>query len=132
MPNFAMSLAAFFAIWSEKPSRSMFNDLRSSVPIISRMLPSNESWICAAISRSAMFRKFLAARRIPSGVLITLILATASTMTEMKSLVGTGTLVLMSTEVCPRKTLSTRSSPGMRKPPFPIRIRGCRDKPLMI
>jgi hypothetical protein len=47
----------------------------------------------------------------------------------MKSCVGTGILVLTSTVVCPRNTLSSRSIIGTLNPPVPTKIRGSFLRP---
>ena len=96
---------------------------RVRVPMISRILPWRESRRSRAMSAPFLFRKFLAASRMPfsSGEMRTL--ATASTETLMKSLVGTDCSVLMSTVICPRYSLSSRSRKGMRMPAWPMRMR---------
>ena len=132
IPNLAMSCCAFCITWSENPSRSVFSERRSSVPIISRMLPCNESCSCSAIIMGVMLRKFLAAKRVPSAFGVTLIFATASTSTLIKSVVGTLSSVLMSTVICPRYTRSSRSKKGIRNPPEPISTRGSRLRPDMM
>ena len=90
IPSFCISPAAFFITWSEKLSRSVLIAFNVKVPTISRILPSKESRRSEAICSAVRFKKFFAAKRIPSGVLLTCTLATASTLTLMKSLVGTG------------------------------------------
>ena len=102
MPSLSMSLAAFIITWSEKESRSVLMSFRLSVPMISRILPCRESCSSAAIFSGRMFKKFLAASLMPSGELAMRTFATASTLTLMKSLVGTDCSVLMSTVICPR------------------------------
>ena len=102
IPNLAISGWAFCITWSEKPSRSVLSDRRSSVPMISRILPCNESCSCSAIIVGVILRKFFAAKRVPSALGVTRIFATASTSTLMKSLVGTLSSVLISTVICPK------------------------------
>ena len=132
MPSFFMSMAALFNTWSEKESLSVLMSFSVSVPTISRILPSKESCSSLAISSGFLFRKFFAARRMPSGVRSTCTLATASTDTLIKSLVGTGWPVLISTLICPRYRLSIRSKNGMRIPPCPFKIRGSFVQPEII
>ena len=74
------------------------------------------------MSTAFLFRKFLAASLMPSGVGEMRTLATASTLTLMKSLVGTDCSVLMSTVIWPRYSLSSRSKKGILIPARPMRI----------
>ena len=132
MPSFSMSREAFCITWSEKESRSVLIFSRVRVPMISRMLPWRESFKSMAMSLPFLFRKFFAASRMPfsSGEMRTL--ATASTDTLMKSLVGTDCSVLMSTVIWPRYSLSSRSKKGMRMPACPMRMRLFFRRPEMM
>ena len=73
-----------------------------SVPMISRILPCRESCKSMAICSGFLFRKLREAFSMPllSGAILTF--ATASTLTLMKSVVGTDCSVLISTVIWPR------------------------------
>ena len=120
MPSLSMSLLAFCITWSEKESRSVLISLRDRVPIISRILPWRESWRSRVICSGRLFKKFFAASLMPSDKGEMRTLATASTLTLMKSLVGTDCSVLMSTVIWPRYSLSRRSKMGTRMPARPM------------
>ena len=122
MPSLSMSLDALDITWSEKESRSVLISFKERVPMISRILPCRESCRSMVISAGFLFKKFLAARRMPSGVGEMRTFATASTFTLIKSLVGTDCSVLMSTVIWPRYSRSRRSKNGTRIPARPIKI----------
>ena len=132
IPSFFISLEAFSMTWSENESRSILIAFKESVPMISRILPWRESCRSLAICSGVLFRKFFAARRMPSSDGSILTFATASTLTLMKSFVGTDCSVLMSTDICPRYRTSFLSKNGSWMPARPIRILGLRPKPEMI
>lgn len=132
MPNFFISFDAFSITWSEKESLSVLMDFRVSVPIISRIFPCKESWRSLDIWSGVLFRKFFAASWIPSVVGSIRTLATASTLTLIKSVVGTDCSVLISTVICPRYNLSIRSKNGTRIPARPISILGSFLSPEII
>ena len=102
IPSLSMSLDALDITWSEKESRSVLISFKESVPMISRILPWRESWRSIVISMAFLFKKFLAASLMPSAVGEIRTLATASTLTLIKSLVGTDCSVLISTVICPK------------------------------
>ena len=132
IPSLAISLDAFAMTWSEKESRSVLISFKESVPMISRILPWRESWRSWVICAGVLLRKFLAASCMASGSVPILTFATASTLTLIKSFVGTDCSVLISTVICPRYNRSTLSRKGILIPARPISIRGFVRRPDMI
>ena len=122
-PMFFMSMVA--ALWVSWANLSRFCTRSAMVirPMISRMLPSSTCMATAAISGCFQPRNCSAAVATDTSSLPILMLATPSTIMPMYSWVGTGCVVLMSTCMMPRFSLSTRSKKGMTKvaPPRTMR-----------